>query len=83
MRRSDVMTIKLTEEYRPSLLDAIEQAFDAVWTTLYAHMSSDNDQTKELKIALNQTLIALVADGITDPLELRRKALESMALSVR
>ena len=77
------MTIKPTEEYRPSLLDPIEQAFDAVWTTLYAHMHSDNDQTKGLKIALNHTLVALVADGITDPLELRRKALETMALSVR
>ena len=33
------------------------------------------------KIALSQTLITLAAEGITDPQELRRRALENMALS--
>jgi hypothetical protein len=39
------------------------------------------DHAKELKVALSQTLIALAADGITEPQELRRKALENMALT--
>ena len=43
-------------------------------------MSSKRDQSKDLKNALSQTLIALVANGITDAKELRRKALETMAL---
>jgi hypothetical protein len=34
-----------------------------------------------LKIALSRTLIALAAEGITDPQELRRRALENMALT--
>ncbi len=66
-----------------STLDAIEQAFNSVWKTLYAHVTSDNTQADELKIQLSQTLVALASDGITDPRELRRKALESMAFSIR
>ena len=67
----------------PSILDVIDQAFEAVWRTLYAHMPTENEQSLELKIALSQTLIALAADGVTDPRELRRKALESMVLRVQ
>jgi hypothetical protein len=36
-----------------------------------------------LKIHLSRTLVSLVSDGITDPQELGRKALESMAFSLR
>ena len=67
----------------PHVLDAIEQAFNSVWKTLYAHVSSDNRQSDELKIQLSRTLVSLASDGITDPRELRRKALESMAFSIR
>ena len=67
--------------YGPGLLRALEQAFDAVWATLYAYMPLAADQAKELKVALSQTLIALAADGITEPQERRRKALENMALT--
>jgi hypothetical protein len=59
----------------PSLIEAIERAYDAVWS----HMSSDRDQS-ELKILLSQTLVALAANDMTDPKERRRKALETMAL---
>jgi hypothetical protein len=71
--------------YSPQTIAAIEHAFEAVWTPLYAHMPTDRDrdQSKELRIALSQTLIELAATGITDPQELRRKALESMALGTR
>jgi hypothetical protein len=78
-----MMTTQFPDSYSPSLIDAIERAYDAVWTTLYAHMPSDGDQSKEMKIILSQTLLALVANGITDPQELRRKALENMAFSLR
>jgi len=76
-------TTQLPDGYSRSVLDAIEQAFEAVWTTLYANMAPENNESQELKIALSQTLIALAVDGITDPQELRRKALESMSLSGR
>ena len=35
----------------------------------------------ELRTALNQKLRTLVADGVTDPIELREWALESLLLS--
>ena len=74
---------ELTGSYSPALLKALEQAFDAVWTTLYAHVPTVGDQAKGLKIALSQTLIAMAAEAITDPQQLRRRALEKMALSGR
>jgi hypothetical protein len=67
--------------YDSSLPDAINQAFDAVWATLSAHMQYDFDQADELKIKLSQTLISLASDGITDWAELRRRALELMPLN--
>ena len=69
--------------YSPETIAAIEHAFEAVWTTLYAHMPTDGDQSKEVRIALSQKLIELAAGGITDRQELRRKALEGMALTTR
>ena len=69
--------------YSPDDLAAIEQAFEAVWTTLYAHMPTDREEYKELRIALSRTLMGLAAEGITDPQELRRKALERTALTTR
>ena len=39
--------------YNSSLPDAINQAFDAVWATLSAHVQYDFDQADELKIKLS------------------------------
>ena len=75
------ITTQFPNTYSPLLIEAIKRAHDAVWSTLYAHMSSDRDESKELKILLTQTLIALAATGITDPQELRHRALETMALT--
>ena len=69
------------KSYSPELLKTLEDAFQSVWTTLYAHMPIAGDDAKELKIALSRTLVRLVAEGITDRKSLRRKALESMVLS--
>jgi hypothetical protein len=77
------VTTQILDGSSPSILDVIDQAFEAVWRTLYAHMPPENEQSMELKIALSQTLIALAAGGVTDPRELRRKALESMVLRVQ
>jgi hypothetical protein len=76
------LTSEFPNSYSPSVLAAIEQAFNAVWATLYAHVPpKDKAATQELSIALSQTLVRLVADGITDAEELRRKALENMVLT--
>jgi hypothetical protein len=69
-----------TDGYSPELLDAIEQAFEAVWTTLYARVPVEGDVARELKIELRRTLVALAAEGVTEFQELRRLALEAMAL---
>lgn len=50
----------------PSTLDAMEEAFNSVWSTLYAHVTPDNSQSEELRSQLSQTLVALASDGITD-----------------
>jgi hypothetical protein len=47
-----------------TLTEAIERAYDAVWSTLSAHVSSDRHQSHELKIVLSQTLVALAANRI-------------------
>ena len=73
-------TTQYPDSYSPSLIEAIDRAYHAVWSTLYAQMLSDRDQSHELKILLSQTLVALAGNGITDPKELRHKALETMAL---
>jgi len=68
----------------PEVVAAIERVFQDVWAVLYAHVPLDGGAAvKEQSIALSQTLIALAADGITDPQELRRKALETMVLTPR
>jgi hypothetical protein len=68
------------ESCSPDLLGVMEEAFTAVWTILYAHMPIEGDDAKELRSALSPTLLGLVAEGVTDPNDLRRKALENMAL---
>ena len=68
----------------PEVVAALERAFQDVWAVLYAHLPlGGGDAVKEQSIALSRTLVALAADGITDPQELRRKALETMVLTPR
>jgi hypothetical protein len=68
--------------YDPVLLAAIEQAFDASWTAVQARDPfRDFDRDNELKTDLSQRLAALVADGVTDPIELREWSLESLPLT--
>ncbi len=71
----------MMREYSPEVLAAVREAFDAVWATLYAHVPPGEEMSEQVSISLSQTLAALAADGITDPQELRRRALETMALT--
>ena len=68
--------------YDPKTLDALREAFDATWVVLQARDPfRDFDLDLELRTTLNQKLMTLVADGVTDPVELREWALESLLLS--
>ena len=65
--------------YDPKTLDALGEAFDATWVVLQARDPfRDFERIYELRSALNQKLIGLAADGVTDPIELREWALEGL-----
>jgi hypothetical protein len=68
--------------YDPKTLDALGEAFDATWVVLQARDPfRDFESDSELRTALNRKLMTLAADGVTDPIELREWALESLLLS--
>jgi len=68
----------------PILLSAIEQAFDATWLVLRAHETCpDKAQIAELSMALSHKLVELASNGVTEPEQLRRLALESLSGSHR
>jgi hypothetical protein len=65
--------------YDPKTLDALGEAFDATWVVLQASDPfRDFERVYELRTALSQKLVALAADGVTDPIELREWALEGL-----
>ena len=67
--------------YDPKTLKALAQAFDATWVEVQARDPfRDFERDLELKTALNQKLVALANDGVTDPIELREWALDSLLL---
>jgi hypothetical protein len=66
----------------PFVLAAIERAFDSAWSVIRAHEAGANKaRMTELSMALSHRLIELAADGVTDPQELRRLALETFPLT--
>jgi len=66
----------------PELLVAIEQAFDATWPVLRAHETcADKARMADLSMKLSHKLIELAAEGIRDPQQLRKLALESFPLN--
>ena len=65
--------------YDPKTLDALGEAFDATWVVLQARDPfRDFERAYELRTALSQKLVALAADGVTNPIELREWALEGL-----
>jgi hypothetical protein len=64
--------------YDEATLSALEQAFRDSWAVLSAHgLSPDSERDTELRTKLAEKLMALVAEGVINPHELRRLALES------
>jgi hypothetical protein len=55
---------------------AFEEALTDIWAVLYGRFPEA--PAKELSASLNQLLSALAASGITDPKELRHRAIEEL-----
>ena len=65
--------------YDPKTRDALGEAFDATWVVLQARDPfRDFERAYELRIALSKKLMTLAVEGVTDPIELREWALESL-----
>ena len=63
--------------YTPKTLAVMDQAFAAIWNVLKADDPfRDYARDGELRIAVGQKLLNLVADGVTDPGRLRRLTVE-------
>jgi hypothetical protein len=68
--------------YDPKTLAVMDQAFAAIWVITHgpAHGYANDS---ELRIAVGQKLLNLVADGVTDPIRLRQLTVESLPLPGR
>jgi hypothetical protein len=67
--------------YDPKTLAVMDQAFAAIWYDVRADDPfRDYAIDSELRIAIGKTLLNLVADGVTDPIRLRRLTVESLSL---
>jgi len=65
----------------PKLLIKLAQAFESVWLVMRAHEPLlDAERAKELSIEVSRKLVELAANGVTDPVQLRRLTLESLPL---
>ena len=65
--------------YAPKTLAVMDQAFAAIWKVFQADDPfRDHDKDGELRIAVGQKLLDLVADGVTDPGRLRQLTVESL-----
>ena len=70
-----------TRNYDETTRQALEQALRDVWQVLKAHDPERNwDKDSEVHRDLATTLIALADSGVTDPQELRSRALANFHL---
>jgi hypothetical protein len=65
------------EAFAPDQVASLQQAFQAAWAVLKPHKLAP-DKENEKKVELADCLIALAEKGITDPDELKRRAIEIM-----
>ena len=64
-----------------AVLHAIDQAFAITWPVIRAHEAGDDKvRTTELSNMLTHKLVELAASGVTDPQELRKRALATFPL---
>jgi hypothetical protein len=65
--------------YDPKTLAVMDQAFAAIWA-ITRRPVHDYANYSELRIAVGQKILKLVADGVTDPVRLRQLTVESLSL---
>ena len=65
--------------YDPKTLAVMDHAFAAIWNQVRADDPfRDYAHDCELRLAIGQKLLNLVADGVTDPIRLRWLTIESL-----
>jgi hypothetical protein len=64
--------------YDPKTLAVMDQAFAAIWHVLGADDPFRDYARVELRLAIGQKLLNLVAGGVTDPIRLRQITVESL-----
>ncbi len=69
-----------TSGFSPDVVETLTAAFNDVWAMLYAQVPPGDDEAMQLSTNLSCALVALAIEGVTDPRELRRKALKNMIL---
>jgi len=78
------MGSNIKQSYETSMLANLSKAFEATWEVLRARDSSrDVNAEDDLRLAVSGKLLELAAEGVTDPEELRNRALESLSVSDR
>jgi len=65
--------------YGPKTLEGMDQAFVAIWAIVRGPVRN-HENDSELRIAVGRKLLNLVADGVTDPIQLRQLTVESLFL---
>jgi hypothetical protein len=75
------MSLELLHLFDPSQLATLEKAFNAAWAVLKPKkMAAGSSQEQEQKLALANCLVAIAKNGVTDPNELRKQAIELMLI---
>jgi hypothetical protein len=64
--------------YDPKTLAVMDQAFAAIWSQVRADDPFRDYAHCELRLAIGQKLLNLVADGVTDPIPLRWLTIQSL-----
>jgi hypothetical protein len=65
--------------YDPTTLAVMDRAFAAIWTVVKAEDRFRNyAHDRELRLAIGQQLLNLVADGVIDPIRLRQLTVQSL-----
>ena len=68
--------------YDPKTLAVMDQAFAGIWHVLRTDDPfRDYANDSELRLAIGQKLLNLVADGVTDPSRLQQITVESLLLT--
>jgi hypothetical protein len=73
------MSLERPHSFDPSQLATLEKAFNAAWAVLKPKkMAAGSSQEQEQKLALANCLVAIAKNGVNDPNELRKQAIELM-----